>query len=181
MNQKTNDIQMREPTKEYMNPYLAGFLLGVLIIATVFITGRGLGASGAVKDLVVAAGANLAPEKFTTSAFFGDYFSSGGSPKRSWLVIQTLGLLLGAFLSGFLARRGSFKIEKGPGIRNLSRLSFALAGGALFGIGAQLGRGCTSGTALSGMAVFSTAGFLTMMAIFGTGYLVAWFFKKLWI
>ncbi len=164
-----------------MNPYLAGFLLGVLIIATVFITGRGLGASGAIKDLVVATGAKLAPEKFATSFFFSDYFSAGTTPMRSWLVIQTLGLLLGAFLSGFLANRGSFKIDKGPGIRNLSRLSFAMAGGALFGFGAQLSRGCTSGTALSGMAVFSTAGFLTMIAIFGTGYLVAWLFKKLWI
>lgn len=164
-----------------MNPYLAGFLLGVLIIATVFITGRGLGASGAIKDMVVAAGAGLAPESSKTSAFFGEYFDSDTSPTRSWLVIQTLGLLMGAFLSGFLSNRGSFKVEKGPGISKLSRLSFALAGGALFGIGAQLGRGCTSGTALSGMAVFSAAGFVTMMAIFGTGYMIAWFFKKLWI
>jgi uncharacterized membrane protein YedE/YeeE len=51
----------------------------------------------------------------------------------------------------------------------------------LFGLGAQFGRGCTSGAALSGMAVLSTAGFLTMIAIFGTGFLVAYFFRKLWI
>jgi hypothetical protein len=29
--------------------------------------------------------------------------------------------------------------------------------------------------------VLSTAGFITMMAIFGTGYVVAYFFRKLWI
>jgi len=54
-------------------------------------------------------------------------------------------------------------------------------GGALFGIGAQFARGCTSGAALTGMAVLSTAGFVTMLAIFGTGYAVAYFARKLWL
>jgi hypothetical protein len=31
------------------------------------------------------------------------------------------------------------------------------------------------------MAVLSTAGFITMMAIFGSGYVIAYFFRKLWI
>ena len=61
------------------------------------------------------------------------------------------------------------------------RWLFATLGGALFGIGAQFARGCTSGAALSGMAVLSTAGFITMMAIFGTGYAAAFFARKLWL
>ena len=32
---------------KYMNPYLAGFLLGLVLLLTIFVTGRGLGASGA--------------------------------------------------------------------------------------------------------------------------------------
>ena len=32
---------------DYLNPYLAGFLLGLLLLVTIFLTGRGLGASGA--------------------------------------------------------------------------------------------------------------------------------------
>lgn len=39
--------------KKYMNPYLAGALLGLLLLATIYITGRGLGASGAVKSVTV--------------------------------------------------------------------------------------------------------------------------------
>jgi hypothetical protein len=31
------------------------------------------------------------------------------------------------------------------------------------------------------MAVLSVAGFVTMMAIFGSAYLFAWFFRKNWI
>ena len=41
--------------------------------------------------------------------------------------------------------------------------------------------GAESGAALSGMAVLSVAGFVTMMAIFGSAYLFAWFFRKNWI
>jgi uncharacterized membrane protein YedE/YeeE len=51
----------------------------------------------------------------------------------------------------------------------------------LFGLGAQFARGCTSGAALSGMAVLSTAGFVTMVAIFGTGYVGAYFLRRLWL
>jgi uncharacterized membrane protein YedE/YeeE len=57
----------------------------------------------------------------------------------------------------------------------------AIAGGALFGYGSQMGRGCTSGSALSGMAVMSLGGIVTMMAIFGMAYALAWFFRKLWL
>ena len=58
---------------------------------------------------------------------------------------------------------------------------FAVLGGALFSFGAQFARGCTSGAALTGMAVLSTAGFVTMLAIFGTGYAAAFFARRLWL
>jgi hypothetical protein len=54
-------------------------------------------------------------------------------------------------------------------------------GYSCFVYGAQLARGCTSGAALSGMAVLSVAGFVTMVAIFGSAYIFAWFFRKIWI
>jgi uncharacterized protein len=163
--------------KAYMNPYLAGFLLGVLLLLTIFISGRGLGASGAVKSAIVAAAHVVSAEPQSISPFF----EAQGSALKSWLVFEVLGLMLGAFLSGFLSNRLTWKVDKGPGIKNITRLSFAALGGILFGIGSQFGRGCTSGAALSGMAVFSAGGFLTMMAIFGTGYVIAYFFRKLWI
>jgi uncharacterized membrane protein YedE/YeeE len=74
-----------------------------------------------------------------------------------------------------------FKVERGPRISSTTRLIFATLGGLFFGLGSQFGRGCTSGTALTGMAILSTAGFLTMMAIFGAGYVFAYFFRKLWL
>jgi hypothetical protein len=38
---------MEQPKSQYINPYLAGVLLGLVLIMAIFIAGRGLGASGA--------------------------------------------------------------------------------------------------------------------------------------
>ena len=39
--------------RPYMNPYLAGFVLGMVLLTTIYITGRGLGASGGIKSVVL--------------------------------------------------------------------------------------------------------------------------------
>ncbi len=172
---------MEANRKPYMNPYLAGFLLGLVLLSAFFVTGRGLGASGAAKSVVVTAVASAAPEYAADNAFYAEYFAEGPGPMKNWLVYLTLGVLAGAFFSGAMSGRLGFTVERGPQISSATRLAFATAGGLLFGLGAQFGRGCTSGAALSGMAILSTAGFVTMMAIFGTGYVIAYFFRKLWI
>jgi uncharacterized membrane protein YedE/YeeE len=169
-------------TTRYMNPYLAGFLLGLVLLSAIVVAGRGLGASGAVKSGVVAAVEAAAPAHAARAPFYRDYVAEhAGNPLKQWLVFEVIGVLIGGFLSGVVSGRLTWETEKGPGISSRTRLAFALAGGALFGIGAQLARGCTSGAALSGMAVLSTAGFVTMLAIFGTGYAMAFFFRRLWI
>lgn len=165
----------------YMNPYLAGFLLGLVLLATIFITGRGLGASGAIKSIVVTGVHAVAPAHAEASPFYGPYFGEGKpSPLKAWLVFEVVGVILGAFISGLISDRLRVTTEAGPRLSRRRRWIFAIAGGALFGIGAQFARGCTSGAALSGMAVLSTAGFVTMIAIFGTGYAFAWFARRLW-
>lgn len=164
-----------------MNPYLAGFLLGLVLLAAFYISGRGLGASGAIKSVVIAAVDSVAPGHAAKSTFYSPYSGEEKKPMVSWLVFLAVGLIIGANFSGIISDRMKFTIEKGPRIKNGTRLMMAVLGGVLFGLGAQFGRGCTSGAALSGMAVLSTAGYLTMISIFGTGYLVAWMFKKFWL
>lgn len=166
----------------FMNPYLAGFLLGLVLLATIVITGRGLGASGALKNVIIASVATVAPAHAKTSPFYASSVAPGhDSPLKAWLVFEVAGVIIGAFLSGLVANRLKLKTDGGPRLTRRWRWVLAAIGGALFGIGAQLARGCTSGAALSGMAVLSTAGFVTMMAIFGTGYAMAWFAKGLWL
>ncbi len=165
----------------YWNPYFGGFLLGILIILTFYFTGRGLGASGALKSVVVASVNTVSHEHATNNAYYTKFIKEGKSPLNNWLVFEAIGVLLGAFLSGAITGRLKFRVEHSPKITGKRRLIFALLGGILFGLGAQIARGCTSGAALSGMAVLATGGFITMISIFGTGYLVAYFFRKNWI
>jgi uncharacterized protein len=168
-----------EKTK-YMNPYIAGVLLGLVLLASIFVSGRGLGASGAIKSAVVSTVATVAPEHANNALFYKQYTGDKPSPLKSWLVFEIIGVIIGGFLSGLISERLTFKVEKIPSIKIRTRLIFALLGGILFGLGAQFGRGCTSGAALSGMGVLATSGFLVMICIFGTGYAFAWFFRKLW-
>ncbi len=168
-------------SKIYANPYLSGFLLGMVLLLTFYFTGRGLGASGAIKSTVVTAVNTVAHKHAEGSAYYSKFISDDQSPMHNWLVFEVLGVLVGAFLSGAIAGRLKLKVEHSPKITSKTRLIAAAAGGILFGIGSQLGRGCTSGAALSGMAVQSLAGFLAMLTIFGGGYLFAYFFRKLWI
>ncbi len=165
----------------YWNPYFGGFLLGLLIIFTFYITGRGLGASGAMKSGVVTIVDDVSHEHAEKSAYYSKFIDGNTSPMNNWIVFETIGVLIGAFISGGIAGRIGWRVQHSPKITKRRRLIFALSGGILFGIGAQVARGCTSGAALSGMAVLSTGGFITMLAIFGTGYLFAYFFRKNWI
>ena len=164
-----------------MNPYLAGIILGLVLLLSFYLTGRGLGASGAMKSVVVTTVETVSHVKAEESGFYSKYIANGQNPMNSWLVFQVLGVVVGGFLSGALSGRLSLKTEHSPNITKKRRIVMAILGGALFGFGSQFGRGCTSGAALSGMATLSLAGFVTMIAIFGTAYLFAYFFRKLWL
>ncbi len=165
----------------YMNPYLAGLMLGLTLLAAIFITGRGLGASGAIKSVVVTGVEKIAPQYTEKAPFYEDYSKSHkGSPLKSWLVFEMIGVIIGGFVSGLISNRLRLKIETGPSIKPRHRLVAAVIGGSLFGFGASLGRGCTSGAALSGMAVLSTDGFIALVTIFGSAFAFAFFLRKLW-
>ncbi len=175
---KTSELKKTK----YLNPYIGGVLLGLVLLAANFVSGRGLGASGAIKSTVVTAMTTVAPSSVDKSDFLQEFRDSHGeSPMKTWLVFEMLGVLVGGFLSGAIAGRLKFKVEHSPKITSRKRLILALGGGILFGFGSQLGRGCTSGSALSGMAVLSLGGFISMMTIFGTAFALAWFFRKNWI
>ena len=164
-----------------MNPYLAGVLLGLVLLSAMFFSGRGLGASGGIKYAVVAAVEAVDHQHAMESSYYSKYFEDGKNPLKSWLALEVLGMFLGGLISGAISGRLKLKVEHSPNISKNKRLIFAFLGGAFFVYGAQLARGCTSGAALSGMAVLSVAGFVTMIGIFGSAFLFAWFFRKLWI
>ena len=172
----------KEKSKKYLNPYLGGVLLGLVLLAANFVSGRGLGASGAFKSVITETVETLAPSYTENASFYKEYTASHeGGPLKNWLFYEMLGVVVGAFISGAIAGRLKWKVEHSPKITSNKRIIFAIIGGILFGFGSQLGRGCTSGSALSGMAVMSVGGFVTMAFIFGTAFALAYFARKLWI
>jgi hypothetical protein len=63
--------------KNYMNPYLAGTLLGLVLLSAMFIAGRGLGASGGIKYCVVSVVGALNKPHAEKSAYYSKYFEGG--------------------------------------------------------------------------------------------------------
>ncbi len=165
-----------------MNPYWAGFGLGLVLLASFVIMGRGLGASGAFTTAVATTVHAVAPAHAENNAFYAEYLGDGtASPLKDWLVFEVLGVFVGGFLSGALANRLKFTIEKGPRITNPRRLLLAAIGGALMGIGAKLALGCTSGQALTGGALLNVGSWAFMMCVFGGAYGLAWFLRRAWL
>jgi len=56
--------------KRYMNPYLAGVLLGLVLLSAMVISGRGLGASGGIKYCVVSAVNAISPSHIERSPHY---------------------------------------------------------------------------------------------------------------
>ena len=171
-------------TKEntYLNPYLGGFFIGLLMIAAYYFSGEGLGGSGAFRNITIAAVDGISHSYAESSTFFSKYVGEGkSSPLNTWLIFEVIGIIAGAIISASLHNRLKFKLGKSPTTTNKKRIYAAIAGGILWGVGSQLGRGCTSGLIMSGMAVSSLSGYIGLVTVFGGGYMFAYFFRKLWI
>jgi uncharacterized protein len=167
--------------RPYLNPYLAGTLLGVVLFLAFFTTGGGLGASGALSHIQAGVVKWFAPGHVDRVAYLAEM---AGGQRNTWNnsgVYMLIGTLLGGLASGLFHRRAYLEIRKGPRISNRTRLVLAFAGGLVMAYGARMARGCTSGQALSGGAVLSAGSWAFMFAVFGGGYAVAWFLRKLWI
>ena len=166
---------------KYLNPYFAGFGIGLMMIAAYYFSAEGLGGSGAFRNVTIAAVDAVAHSYAENSTFFSKYVGGETSPLNSWLIFEMLGIIAGAIISASLHNRMKFSIGKSPKITNKKRLIAAVIGGILWGVGSQLGRGCTSGLIMSGMAVSSLSGYIGLITVFGGGYMFAYIFRKLWI
>jgi uncharacterized membrane protein YedE/YeeE len=169
----------REP-RPYVNPYVAGTLLGIVLFLSFYVTGGGLGASSAMSRVQTGVLDLVAPGHVDRVAYFAEMAGGSRNPWAHYAVYMLVGTVLGGFVSGLLNRRVKLETRKGPRISVHARWGFALLGGAIMGYGARMARGCTSGQALSGGAVLSVGSWAFAMAIFASAYAVAWFFRRLW-
>ncbi len=170
----------RAAARAYWNPYAVGFLLGLVLLATYAVTGRGLGATAAfaaVSSWLVGLGSVAHVEaNLVHVRYWND-----GAPLLSWTLFLLFGSVLGAFVSGWQGKRLSFTVERGPRISDNTRLMLAFAGGFIAAYGAKIAKGCTSGQALTGGSMLNVGSLVFMLAVFAGAYGLAYFVRKEWL
>jgi hypothetical protein len=164
----------------FLNPYLAGFGLGLVLLATYMVTGRGLGATAGFAALATWLAGLAGPAHLQASVVHMKYWNEG-APLLNWTLFLLMGALVGAAISGWQARRFSFSIERGPHISDKQRLLLAFVGGFIAAYGAKLAKGCTSGQALTGASALNVSGLVFMGAVFLAAFVVAQFVRKEWL
>lgn len=170
----------RQP-RPYMNPYLAGVGIGVVLLLAFVLMGRGLGASGAFSSAAAAGMSSAAPERAASLEPYSAYLGTEErGPLADWLVLEILGVTIGGAISAWFAGRLRRGIHKGPRVSNRARLWFAFGGGTVMGIGAKLARGCTSGQALTGGALLGVGSWIFILAAFAAAYAASPLFRKQW-
>ncbi len=163
--------------RPYMNPYLAGLMLGFVLLASFLILGVGLGASSGIARAGAYVQSVLMPQHVAESAYFGAW---GRNPLRYYLVFMFVGTLIGGLVSAILGRRIRPQLERGPTASPQLRIVLALVGGILAGFASRLASGCTSGQALTGGAMLTSGSLLFLVSLFASGYAVAWFVRRQW-
>jgi uncharacterized membrane protein YedE/YeeE len=179
-NAATVSAAARRPGAPYMNPYVAGVGIGLVLLATFVVMGRGLGASGAFSAFLVWLMSFVSSDYVTSNAVHSGYWNEG-RPLAVFLVFLTIGSFTGAAVSGWLAGRSAFVVEHGPRASTAARLALALVGGAVMAFGAKLASGCTSGQALTGGALLNVGSWTFMIAVFIGGYALAPLVRRQWL
>jgi uncharacterized membrane protein YedE/YeeE len=166
--------------KAYINPYLGGILLGLVLFSAFFVTGNGLGASGGLNRILVFFEDLVAPGHVDRTPYLIAMAGGAKNALDSWIVVLTVGTVIGGFTSGMIFHRVKLETNRGPQVSVRLRWVMAFIGGALMGFGARYARGCTSGQALSGGAVLSVGSWAFMFAVFAGAYLLAYSVRKFW-
>jgi uncharacterized membrane protein YedE/YeeE len=137
--------------------YVAGPLIGLLIVGLRAALNKPFGALGGYIDLATARRGSA-----TTSGF------------RAWLLI---GIVVGgavyAITTGTFSPSLTYAGAGLPALGQFGGLALLAVAGAVMGFGARTAGGCTSGHGMSGMSLGSPASIVAAMTFFGTAVLLA--------
>jgi uncharacterized membrane protein YedE/YeeE len=174
------DAGLESRAQPRWNPYLAGVFLGLVLLATYLITGRGLGAVGGFSSVAAWFAGLVSAEHVAANAVHSRYWNEG-APLASWTVFLLAGAFAGAWISARLAGRIEWMVERGPRVSDSQRLWLAFTGGLIAAFGAKIARGCTSGQALTGGSILNVGSLVFMAAVFAAAYGLAYFVRKEWL
>jgi uncharacterized protein len=172
---------MSDAPRPFWNPYVAGIALGLVLLASFLVVGRGLGSSGAYKLLGAAALHQVDPTFAEENGNIAAFFHPGRSVLSEWIIFLAVGTFVGGLIASLTARRFRRETIRGPRISRANRWVLAVVGGLLSGFAAQLARGCSSGQALTGGAQLALGSWVFMFSVFGGAYALAYVVRKEWI
>ena len=159
--------------KKTWSPYTAGALAGLLLVLSVFLTGKYFGAS---TTFVRAAGfveQSVAPEKVAGMAYF-----LKEKVIVDWQFLFVVGVLFGSMASAWLSKEKR-AVAMPPmwegrfGPSRVRRWTAAFLGGVVLMFGARLADGCPSGHGLSGLAQIAVSGYVSLICFFLAGIVMA--------
>ena len=172
---------MKIPAKS--KPYVYGALSGLLLTASVAVTGQFFGTSTTFPRfstwIVDLLGIDLGHLPF--------YKASGGSLTGAafpdWQLLFVIGIGLCALIASRLT--GTFKTEALPamwterfGSSIKKRIAYSLGGGILAMVGARMAGGCPSGHGVSGMSQLGVSSLVALAMFFVGGIITARFLYK---
>lgn len=155
------------------SPYLGGALAGLLVVLSVFLSGKYFGAS-----TTFVRGAGFVESLFSTERVAAMPYFIKEIPKLDWQALFVVGICVGAALASQLS--GTFRVQAVPdsfaerfGGAPARRAVVAFLGGILAMFGARLADGCPSGHGLSGTLQLSVSGFIALACFFIGGIISA--------
>jgi hypothetical protein len=142
---------MRSTLDSTLAWWIAGPILGLVIVSLLAVANKRFGVLGGVTDLVQG--------------------SSEGRGLRSWRALLLVGIILGAsafsLLGGAPDAGGAYSWLDGH-LSGGGEVVLLFGAGLLIGVGARTAGGCTSGHGLTGSALASPASIISMMTIMAT-------------
>jgi uncharacterized membrane protein YedE/YeeE len=179
--------------RDLWSPYVAGGMLGLVAVFSLWTADRMPGASGSFQNIAAYAGQEITstekvitpnspaitvPREGLEEQFV--YFAYTMPKGITWQVWLVIGIFLGSLASSLLSR--GFKVTTMPhseqwvsifGPQRWKRWLLVFIGSIILQVAAGIAGGCTSGLAISGGVQLAPAAFLFIPAMFISGTLTA--------
>ncbi|MEX0715240.1 MAG: YeeE/YedE thiosulfate transporter family protein [Planctomycetaceae bacterium] len=173
--QDVHDLTAPYPYPEpAWSPYLVGALIGVLMMITLIVSKKPIGASSAYSELAGIIGRIIAPRHIASLKYYQEH-----KPAIGWSLLFVVGIIGGGFIAAttggeitgyylqemWVARFGSDS--------HLLRTVTVFVGGAVMAYGARMAGGCTSGHGISGTLQLAVGSWIAVICFFVGGIATA--------
>jgi uncharacterized protein len=156
------------------SPYVVGGLIGVLVLCTLALAGKKIGASSAYSDSAGMIGRLVAPRHIASIPYF-----QNNKPVIGWTFMIVLGAIFGSFLAAWTGGEltGTYLQDMWTARFGddsyMLRTGVALLGGGLMAFGARMAGGCTSGHGISGTLQLAVSSWIAVICFFVGGIAAA--------